>query len=1017
MVFPMEKKIFSEINNSLASSRQTESANLAWLQAQMHPYFFITLQNDLPAVARLASGLGDLVEHRQLVLADRDKSLIIARPNRPGSLYETLEGLQEREISYAQLTQSYGPLPGLDQELEVQLFEFDRKEQHEISAADVAMIPAQTIREIERELQRNYPDFELSELDKLLQLLWLNNENYVRISPPRRVAQLLWLFQQGRNQGGVYLAVEQAEGPLEVPEYRVMFAAGNPPQRGFLVQTMEVFKRLRIGIKRAYCLNINTGVHPYFLGTFYVKGTHTDLGEPQSELFARLRSELYNTQIISAASQSYQHFVTSRLMSGEDAALVDAFISFCHTNLAHNQPESFGIEDVKRAFHNHSEMALSLVELFRCRFDPALKQRELRYVQELDRLSSFIEEYSTGHRFLDDFRRTIFRCCLSFIRHTLKTNFFVLEKQALAFRLDPVYLTELGEQFTADLPPEKPFRITFFCGRNGIGYHVGFSDIARGGWRTILTRSRDDYATNANTLFRENYVLAHTQHLKNKDIYEGGSKMVVVLDVAGVADEEQATQRLYKLQYGFINAFLDIFITDEGQARDPRVVDYYGEDEPIELGPDENMHDTMIELIARQSVRRGYLLGIGLISSKRIGINHKEFGVTSRGVVTCAEIALAEQGIDSRQERFSVKFTGGPNGDVAGNAMQLLLERCPQVAIRLIIDGSGALYDPQGAEHGALQQVLLKQDLDGFDPQALNPGGFLLYRNQRRTEGRFELYRKLVRTGTGLEEQWLTIDEFYREFTTLPFTVEADLFIPAGGRPETIDASNCHKYLAADGRPSAPLIVEGANSFITPAARIELQQRGVLILRDSSANKCGVISSSYEIIGNLLLNEKEFLANKAAYVADVLEILEIRAADEAHLIFQRHRAAGGNLPCTEISAAISQEINKNYARLFNFFQAEPHLCREPQFRRVILSHLPRILHEEPKYRRRLNRLPEKYLYAILASEIASSLVYRGNRDVEFIEMIKGHLSRSFPSAAGNMPAAQIRQNKLISTAI
>ena len=34
----------------------------------------------------------------------------------------------------------------------------------------------------------------------------------------------------------------------------------------------------------------------------------------------------------------------------------------------------------------------------------------------------------------------------------------------------------------------------------------------------------------ANTLFRENYVLAHTQHLKNKDIYEGGSKMVVVIN-------------------------------------------------------------------------------------------------------------------------------------------------------------------------------------------------------------------------------------------------------------------------------------------------------------------------------------------------------------------------------------------------------------------------------------------------------------------------------------------------------
>ncbi len=993
MVFQMEKKIFSEINNSLAESRQAESANLAWLQAQMHPYFFITLQNDLTAVARLASRLGDLAEHRQLVLADCDKSLIIARPSQPGSLYDTLEGLQEREISYAQLTQSYAPLPGQDQELEVQLFEFDRKEQQEISAADAANIPVETTKEIERELRLNYPDFELAELDKLLQLLWLNNENYVRISPPRRVAQLLWLFQQGRNQGGIYLTVEQAEGPLETPEFRVMFAAGNPPQRDFLIQTMEVFKRLGIGIKRAYCLNINTGIHPYFLGSFYVKGIHAALADSESELFAQLRNELYNTQILSTASQSYRQFVATRLMSGEDAALVDAFISFCHTNLAHNQPESFGIEDVMRAFHNHPEMTLKLVSLFRSRFDPTLMQRDLHYSRELEQLSRFIEEYSTGHRFLDDFRRTIFRCCLGFIRHCLKTNFFVLEKQALAFRLDPAYLAELGEQFSADLPPEPPFRVTFFFGRNGVGYHIGFSDIARGGWRTILTHNRDDYATNANTLFRENYVLAHTQHLKNKDIYEGGSKMVVILDVAGVADQEQATQRLYKLQYGFINAFLDIFVTENGIAKKPQVVDYYRDDEPIELGPDENMHDSMIELIARQAIKRGYLLGAGIMSSKQVGINHKEFGVTSIGVVRFAEITLQELGIDVRKDSFSVKFTGGPNGDVAGNAMRLLLERCPKVQIKLIIDGTAALFDPLGADHKALRDVVLNADLQDFDPLALNPGGFILYRHHSSKDGMRELFKKVVATATGLEEEWVTNDEFYREYNQLIFNVTTDLFIPAGGRPETLDSNNCGRFFDEKGEPRAKIIVEGANSFITPAARVELQQRGVVIMRDASANKCGVISSSYEIIANLLLTEKEFLANKAEYVADVIEILNRRAEDEAELIFRRVQNSTAPLLYTEASEEISQKINAHYSRLFQFFQNNPRLCDKPLYRKAILLHMPRLIGKVGEFRKRIKDLPDKIKYAILASEIASSMVYKSNKVSTYQEVIEVHLEQ------------------------
>ena len=79
-----------------------------------------------------------------------------------------------------------------------------------------------------------------------------------------------------------------------------------------------------------------------------------------------------------------------------------------------------------------------------------------------------------------------------------------------------------------------------------------------------------------------------------------------------------------------------------------RVFTHYGEDEAIELGPDENMHDRMIETMAELSVKRGYILGIGIMSSKVVGINHKQYGVTSTGVVKFAEVAMREQGVDMR---------------------------------------------------------------------------------------------------------------------------------------------------------------------------------------------------------------------------------------------------------------------------------------------------------------------------------------------------------------------------------
>jgi glutamate dehydrogenase len=342
-----------------------------------------------------------------------------------------------------------------------------------------------------------------------------------------------------------------------------------------------------------------------------------------------------------------------------------------------------------------------------------------------------------------------------------------------------------------------------------------------------------------------------------------------------------------------------------------------------------------------------------------------------------------------------VKLTGGPNGDVAGNALRLLLERCPKVSVRLVVDGTAALVDPAGIDLGALSRIVLRADADAFEAARLSPGGFVLYRNARRAEGLRELYRRVERTGAGLREDWVTVDEFFKELDELIFAVPADLFIPAGGRPETIDERNWSRFLQPDGRPSARVIVEGANSFITPAARLRLQEAGAVVLRDASANKCGVISSSYEIIGNLLLSREEFIRHKEEYVRDVLAILEQRSADEARLILRRHREEGGKRTFTEISDAISLEINANKARLFAFFQSRPDLAARPLYRRALLAHLPRIVRETPAWRDRVGNLPPKYRSAILAAEIGATMVYRRPLEPDFESALEQYVTQTF----------------------
>jgi glutamate dehydrogenase len=987
--------LISSVRSSLRSFSSNTLANASWLQEQMSPFFFQAMSDEPEALATLTRELGTLSQNRHLVLADRDKKLLMACVDEPGSLYDVLGRIRVHDLSYAMFSHSCAPMPGMTQELEVQRFEFDRKPDSAITLDQDIEIPVSLKRRILSELRLIAPEIKRQKADKLLKILWLNNAQYLRMSPPSRSARLLWLFERGNATGGLFLDLQNVtrQGHTET---MVQFAVGNPPQEDFLLQVVEVFNRLDIGIRRAYCLTISNGIHPYFLGTFFLRHRKDASLAPGSRLAQQMGQELCNTQILANESYTYREWVTAGVMPGDEAALVNAFVAFCHTNLAHHQPERFGLDDVQSAFHAHPEIATGLVRLFRLRFDPDQTERDQLQKSALEEMEKTIRDYNTGHRWLDEIRRIIYRTCLLMIQHTLKTNFFVMEKQALAFRLSPAYLRELGPDFTADLPEATPFRITFFFSRFGHGYHIGFSDIARGGWRTVIARSQDDVITSFNSLFREVYVLAHTQHLKNKDIYEGGSKLVVVMDATDFASsgQELETCRLYKLQYGIANAFLDIFVTKEGRTANPRVVDYYGDDEPIELGPDENMHDGMIEAIASLSQKRGYLLGIGIISSKRVGINHKEYGVTSTGVISFAQIAMESKGINIQKDSFRMKITGGPNGDVAGNCLRITLDQCPNARIVLILDGTAAVHDPNGINRQQLEKITLRHDLDHFDPATLGIGAMMIFKTGQRMDGLRQLHRKVVRDVSGqLQESWIPLDDFFREYSSLVFSIPADLFIPAGGRPETIDSQNWKEYLLPDGTPSAPVIIEGANSFITPDARVQLQKRGVLLMRDASANKCGVISSSYEIIANLLLSQQEFLACKERYVADVLAILKKRATDEARLILKRRAESNDSLLYTEISDQISQNINSLYSRLFSFFTENPQLATQRPYRDALLRHLPELLRTEPRFRRRTSRLPRKYLAAILAAEIGASLIYTGNRDADFEEMVKRHLAR------------------------
>jgi glutamate dehydrogenase len=989
-MFTKPEKTINQLPRKIAQQRKHALVNLEWLRKNMHPYLFVTLGTEKESLPNLCMNLQTLGENHQLVLRDSDEKLIIATLNKPGTLFKTLNTIRGKEIIYAEMIHSDAFLPGQEYELEIQKFHF-RTEEEEQEATSFFRGKGR----IRKALQEYYAGFNFREFDTIFHYLLKNNREYVLLSPARRVARGMWLYQSAIRQGGAFLDIEPMLDEKGREQSRLTFSVIDPLAEGYIGEVIEIFYRLNIATRRNYVVEIEDPEKRVTILTAYIATRDGKSITEDMPVFSALESELYNTKVINPRDRTYQELVTGDILTGPEGSLLSAMCTFVHTNMAHSSPYRFDWHETQDAFFSHPLLTKEILEVFKKKFNPDPEKRLDRETMEDEyrRIQSMIDEYNTGHAVLDETRRIMLSVALLFVRYTLKTNFFVTYKRALSFRLDPHYMERLPQEIRANLPPDLPFRITFFYHRHGSGYHFGFSDIARGGFRTIITRSKDDFESAMNTIFKEAMVLAHTQHLKNKDIYQGGSKMAVVMRAFDLKEQAPVTNRLHNLQRAIINAFLDIFVTRDAKPVDPKIVDYYGEDEPIELGPDENMHDSMIEEIADRAKERGYILGGGIISSKKIGINHKEYGVTSLGVWKFLERALKELGINPHQDTFRVKLTGGTNGDVAGNELRLLLTHCPNVKITAIVAGSGAIYDPEGIDKKELSRLVLKANVDDFPPDALHEGAFMLYSRVQKKEGLVDLSKKAVGTKQGGKEEWISADEFHAQFENLIFSHVTDVFVPCGGRPETIHMGNWEKLFDKEGTPTTRAIIEGANSFISPEAREKIQQKGIIILKDSSANKCGVICSSYEIIGGLLMNDKEFLQNKEEYVQDVLKILEKRAVDESEAIFQRHKMSDDKRLYTDISNEISYEINELTDTVYTYLTAHPEKLEIPAYVKALLVHLPEFVQERKKFRDRIKGLPFKYRAAMVSSEIATQSVYHGGFDAPFEEKLDHFVRR------------------------
>jgi len=277
-------------------------------------------------------------------------------------------------------------------------------------------------------------------------------------------------------------------------------------------------------------------------------------------------------------------------------------------------------------------------------------------------------------------------------------------------------------------------------------------------------------------------------------------------------------------------------------------------------------------------------------------------------------------------------------------------------------------YDPEGLDRRELKKLARgRQMVERFPKAALSTGGFLVLVKDKDVS-----LPHGEKVETGLE---------FRNTFHLPPLFKADIFVPCGGRPASITIANWTTYLNDNGEPRFKVIVEGANLFITQQARLRLEEKGVILYKDASANKGGVTSSHLEVLASLALTDEEWdelmcvkegkvTDFRKKYVAEDLDYVRDNAALEFEIIWKEHERTG--IPRSVLSDIISEKINQIKDAI-----NESGLIEDKELLKTTIECcIPPILVKKVGFAKILQRIPPTYLKALFASRLAGRYVYQ-----------------------------------------
>jgi len=488
----------------------------------------------------------------------------------------------------------------------------------------------------------------------------------------------------------------------------------------------------------------------------------------------------------------------------------------------------------------HPHITQLLVELFHTRHDPDFEGDRNK---GMARLAGKIETAARDITALEEDR--IVRRYLNLIQSSMRTNYFQRNTDGTIKSWLSIKFDSRAIEF---MPLPKPLYEIFLYSPRVEAVHLRGGKVARGGIR--WSDRKDDFRN-------EVLALMKAQMVKNAVIVPVGSKGGFIVkqppkDPAEMHAEGVACYRI------MMRGLLDL--TDNrvnGKiAPPPHVVCHDPEDPYLVVAADKGTA-TFSDIANGISQEYGFWLDDAFASGGSAGYDHKDMGITARGVWEGVKRHFREIGKDIQTTDFTCIGVGDMSGDVFGNGMMLSKHT------RLIgaFDHRHIFCDPEpDAATSYAERVRLfklpRSSWADYNRKKISKGGGIFARSEKTIRLTPE-----IKKAYGIEAEHLTPNELMQAM--LRAKVELIYFGGIGTYVKASDETHAdvrdrnNDPIRVDGREiQAAVIGEGANLGMTQKGRIEYALNGGRLNTDAIDNSAGVATSDREVNIKILLRKR-----------------------------------------------------------------------------------------------------------------------------------------------------------------